>query len=457
MLRTMRNIFILLLIGITASGMPIYASSINLNLTSLMPTIIPKENAITITSEEKKLSNNHFQITLGFSLNPKENYASLVFDETNPFTVELTSNGDTIKHISLDELVPLGNYKTLEIYSENPAYITFDFDQSKLNIPDGSYNLKLHPNTENKEFILDKTDFNINFSSEGIYANALATSKTGQTPLTLYFPDEELNYLVPVTRFVPYTSYPLTTILRNLENGPDSKLGLSNSSPIPSDGKAGKVGDTAYINLPANLGSYDQGSSIATMAVNSLINSITSADRISKVQFQFNGKVVNNAFHGMVMNEPYYNQNTDVIYVSYLSDTNRFLLVPVSFAQLGAVTENFDESIKIPTFFDVLKFKAIPGLYNSKVHPIVPNEVELLDYSLNEGVLTLTFNESFTKAYENNPQLRQRMVDGIIFTFLSLENVDSINIQLKLDSNGSNNQSIIIYDFQPPVYINPEI
>jgi len=110
----------------------------------------------------------------------------------------------------------------------------------------------------------------------------------------------------------------------------------------------------------------------------------------------------------------------------------------------------------ISAIFDTMKFKAIPEIYNSKVHPIVPNEVELLDYSINNGMLTLTFNQAFEKAYENNEHLRQMMIDGIVFTFTSLEDVDYISIQVKLDSSDSNIQEIVNYDFDMPVYINPE-
>jgi len=451
MLRTIRNIFILLLIGITASGMPIYASSLNLN--ALIPTIIPKDNNIIVTTDQKIISSNHVQIEYSFSADSNKNYTSILFDEDNPFTVELTSNGDAIKNISIDDLVANGNYKVLEIYNGEPVYIKFDFDREKLDLPYGSYNLILYPNAEGKQFNLEKTEFDINFSSDGTYVSALSTPKTRQTPLTLYFPDEELRYLVPITRFIPYTSSPLTTTLRNLESGPNNEVGLLNGSPIPLNGKAGKVGNTAYINLPTNLGVYNQGSATSTMAVHSLVNSLTSISDISKVQFQFNGKIVQDAFHGMTMDEPYNKPQDTIIYTAYLSTTNRFLLTPIPFDMFGA---QYNKN-NIPTIFDVMKFKSIPEIYNAKIHPIIPNEVELLDYSLKNDLLTLIFNESFTSVYENNQQLRQMMVDGIVFTFMSLEGVDSINIQVKIDSKDANIREIIHYDFAPPVYINPEI
>lgn len=447
MLRTIRNILILILIGITATGMPIYAST--MDFTALIPTITPKNQYITVTTEEEVVSNHQVKIKYGFSAN--SDYTRILFDEGNPFTFTLMNNGKVIEGLSLHDIAPNENYKALELYGESPAYITFDFDQSKLDLPDGSYKLTLHPNSQGKEFHLEQAEFHINFSSEGTYVNAMASAPKGQMALTLYFPDKDLKYLSPITRFVPYTEYPLTTILRNLEQGPQAALGLQKGSSIPPNGKAGKSGDTAYINLPNNLGPYDDGSSIATMAVGSLVNSMVSSKGISKVQFQFNGTILKEAFHGMTMDQPYFGTAVDVIYTSYLSGTGRFLLVPIPFEQFTAVLGNDTNGVKIPMFFDALKFN-LSGIYNAQVHPIVPNEVELLDYSFHDGLLTLTFNEAFLKAYENNSSLRNRMIDGIVFTFQSIENVTDVSFEVKHDSG----QGFTKYDFQSPVYINPE-
>ena len=453
MLRTIRNIFVLLLIGITASGMPIYASGINFS--SIIPTIVSKNDAIIVTTEEKVISSNHVQIKYGFSADSDKSYTELLFNENNPFTVELTSNGDTIQDLSLDDLVTLGNYKSVELYSSTPVYIIFDFDQEKLDLPDGSYKLKIKPNIDNVNVATEEAEFDIHFNTEGNYIPALpaiTSVKHGETALTLYFPDNEANYLVPITRFVPYTSSPLTTTLRNLEKGPNSNLGLPVGTPIPVGGKAGKSGDTAYVNLPADLGSFNQGSSASTNAVNSLVNSLTSINGISKVQFQFNGKIIKDTFHGMTMDTPYHKPDNTMIYTAYLSDTNRFLLLPIPFSMFGT---QYDDN-NINTIFDTMKFKGIPKIYNAKRHPIVPNEVELLDYNIANRILTLTFNEEFLKVYENNDHRRQMMVDGIIFTFKSLNDVDFVNIKVKVNSKDTNEQEIINYDFAPPVYINPE-
>lgn len=454
MFRTIRNIFTLILIGIIASGMPIYANSINLNainLSALMPNIISKKDVIIVTTEENIISSNHIQIKYGFSTDPSTDYLPLLFNENIPFTVELTSNNEQVQDLSLDDLVSLGNYKSIQLYGDAPVYIIFDFNQEKLNLPDGSYNLKIIPNLDNKELVIEDSEFEINFNTEGNYVPALPATG-GITALTLYFPDNEFNNLLPITRFVKNTEYPLTTTLRNLEQGPHKDLGLATESPIPVGGSAGKDRDTAHVRLPKDISAYDQGSSKAIMAINSFVRSLTSNSGISKVQFHLTGQYSNEPFHGMDMDEPFFPPNGPEIYTAYITDTNRFLLAPISFGMFG----NQYSDNNIETIFNTMKFKTAFQIYNAKRHPIVPNEVELVGYNINNGMLTLTFNEEFTKVYENNPERHQMMVDGIIFTFTSLENVNSVNIKVQLGSKDSNSQEIINYDFEPPVYINPE-
>lgn len=450
MFRTIKNIFILILIGIIASGMPIYASSINLN--SMASNIIPSKNAIIVDIEQKAISNDIIQIKYAFSMNHNRNYSNLFLDEENPFTLELTSNGKIIENISLNDLITEHNYKSLEFYNEEPINITFNFDRNALDLPLGSYNLTLYPNAKNKELKLDKTKFNIDFTLDGTYVQALPDTKEGM-PLTLYFPDDEANFLIPVTRFIPYTTIPLTKTLKNLEYGPNNELGLSDASPIPKNATAANSGNIAYVNLPSDLSPYDKGSASSTIAVNSIVNSLTSMDSISQVRFQFNGETKKEAFHGMTMNKPYYKQTEPVIYTAHLSTTDRLLLTPVSISKFD--TEYNRDNIA--DIFELMKFNSIPKVYNSKIHPIIPTEVELLDYKINNDILTLTLNEEFENVYDYNKELKQMMIDGIIFTFISLEDINSVNIQLRTSSEGSNTHKITTYDLKDPIYINPEI
>ncbi|HZK58235.1 MAG TPA: hypothetical protein VFD17_07975, partial [Clostridia bacterium] len=74
-------------------------------------------------------------------------------------------------------------------------------------------------------------------------------------------------------------------------------------------------------------------------------------------------------------------------------------------------------------------------------------------------ILTLTFNEDFIKTYEHNPSRHKMMVDGIVFTFMSLENINSVDIKIELEPvlTGSNKGQLQDYDFTMPTYINPEM
>lgn len=451
MFHGIKNILIILLIGILASGMPIYAS--NINLSTLLPNIAPVKDVVAVTAEQNIISPNHVQIIFGFYPKSKTNHFNFFFDESEPFTIELSSNNEQISNLSSDTSVSSGDYKSMEFYNNDAQYITFEFEQGELDLPDGSYNLKIMPNIKDKEMEIANYEFNIDFSTKGNYIQAISSVGDKEMALTLYFPDNEFNHLIPITRIVKSNTYPLTTIIRNIEQGPDNRLGLPTISPIPAGGSAGQVGDTAHVKLPRDIEEFGYGSTKATIAVNSFVRSLTSVDGISKVQFRLTGEYLNDPFHGIDMDGPFSPPKNTEIYTAYITDTDRFLLQPILFDMFN---NQYNKNNSIEAIFEAMKFKAIPEIYNAKRHPVVPDNVELLDYNIKNEILTLIFNEKFIKAFENNQNRHKMMVDGIIFTFMSLENVGSVDIKIKPDSVNSGSTKLINYDFIMPVYINPE-
>ncbi len=451
MFHGIKNILIILLIGILASGMPIYAG--NINLGTLLPDITPAKDVVSVTAEQNIISSNHVQVTFGFSPKSKTSHFNFSFDKSKPFTIELSSNDEQVPNLSSDTLISSGGYKDMEFHNNDAQYITFEFEQEKLDLPDGSYNLKIMPNIKDKEMEITDCEFNIDFSTKGNYIQAISAVKDREMALTLYFPDNEFNHLIPITRIVKFNTYPLTTIIRNIEQGPDNSLGLPTISPIPAGGSAGQVGDTAHVKLPRDIEEFGYGSTKATVAIDSFVKSLTSMKGISKVQFRLTGGHLNDPFHGMDMSKPFFPPKNTEIYTAYITDTDRFLLQPIPFDMFDG---RYDKNNSIEAIFDAMKFKAMPGIYNAKRHPLVPDNVKLLDYNINNETLTLIFNEGFIKTYEDNQDRHKMMVDGIVFTFMSLENVGSVNIKIKPDSVNSGSTKLINYDFIMPVYINPE-
>ena len=449
MFRGIKNIFIILLIGILASGIPIYAGNISINV--FAPDIVSTGDIITVTTEQKIITPNHVQIKFGFSPKSKTNHSVFFFDEFNPFTVELSSNNEKISGLSLDKLISSGNYKAMEFYNNDIKYVTFEFKQKELNLPDVSYNINIVPNNKDKKTDITNCEFRIDFNTKASYVEAVPSVKNREMALTLFFPDNEFNHLIPVTRIVRSNAYPLTTTIRNIEQGPSEDLGLPTVSPIPIGGSAGKIGDTAHVRLPKNISEFDHGSARATTAINSLVRSLLSSGGVSKVQFYLTGQHPNDPFQGIDMKKPYSQTNSPEIYTAYITDTDRFLLEPIP---LDMFNNRHDNNIE--TMFDAMKFKAAPEIYNAKRHPVVPANVKLLDYNISNGTLTLILNKDFIKAYERNPNRHKMMVDGIVFTFMSLENVNSVDIKIKPDSANSENGQLLDYDFTMPIYINPE-
>lgn len=452
MFRGIKNVFIILLIGIVASGIPIYANNVDIN--AFIPDILSIGNTVTVTAERNIISSNHVQIRLGFSPKSKTNHFNFFFDESEPFTVELLYNNERISDLPPDELISSGNYESMEFYNNSTQYITFEFEQERLNLPDGSYNLRILPNIKDKKVEIADCEFNINFSTKGDYVEAVPSIKGNEMALTLHFPDNEFNHLVPITRIVGAYTYPPTEIVSNIEQGPDKDLGLPTGSPITIGSSAWMNDNTAYVRFPENIGEFDHGSVKATTAINSLVKSLTSLDGIEMVQFYLTGRQLNDPFHGIDIDNPFPSPKNTEICTAYITDTNRFLLAPIPFDMFDNQNDNND----IEAIFDAMKFKAkaVPDIYNAKRHPIVPDNIELLDYSIDDNILTLVFNEEFTGPHKNRPDCHKMMVDGIVFTFMSLENIDSVDIKIRPGSKKFDDKQLLNYDFTMPVYINPE-
>lgn len=454
MFRTIRSILILLLIGITASCMPLYSS--NINMDSLvanisLPNISLRKNIVSVTTEKNRISSNHVQIVYGFSPKSNSNYTNFFFDESEPFTIELRSNEKNIPDLSLDDLVSSDNYRAMEFYApDDIKYVTFEFDQEKLDLPDGSYNLKIIPNIKDREIDMGQSEFIFDFSTEGDYMAGSLTLERGQAALSLYFPDNEFNYLIPVTRIIRSNAYPLTTTIRNLEQGPSQDLGLPRDFSFPLGSSAGRVANTAYVRLPRNIGEFDQGSTGANLVINSFVRSLTSLDGISSVQFNPTGQYSEDVFHGVDFSQPFSKLEEVEIYTGYIANTKRFLLSPIP---LDSFTDQASD-INIRNVFNLMKFDPGHGIYNAKRHPLVPSNVDLLEYSIDSGMLTLIFNEDFLNVYKDRPDRHKMMVDGIILTLMSIGDIDSIDIKVRPVSE--NDGQLINFELNMPIYPNLE-
>lgn len=437
MSRPIRAILLLIMIFIAASGMPLYADTMNFKLNFEFPTpFSPAEEAIAIDTNITMLSPSHPRLEFIITANKKN--LSLQFDESNPVELSLFLQGNIINTLQPKDVV---------INHGNPSKLQVDLPQNLLDIPDGNYEIEAKFHLLNIEDEITSDRVAVSFNRKFTYVEALKSINPNETALTLYFPDNNANYLIPITRIIPYTRTPLRSTIDHLTKGPKETLGLGNGSPIPKVLGLGLNRGIANVFLSRDLGIYEEYSSSARIAVESFVNSLTSINEVNAVQFYFDNKILSDGFHGRVMNKPIGPNTSPKLYVGYITDKNRIFLTPISMDSYNMTIDNL---------FNGLKYSSKQLPYNYSLQPTVPEEVMLLDYVVENGHLQLLLNDAFMTVYADEGDRRKLMVESILYTLTSLEDITSIEFRVEGFTSNASEDLPLNQPTTPSPYINPE-
>ncbi|SCZ05423.1 GerMN domain-containing protein [Alkaliphilus peptidifermentans] len=415
-MRSVRNIILLLILCVTATGLPLYADSLNIESFSFN---FSSEEELSFASEVTVVSPSHVKVM--FSISTDGNSVPLSFDATEPVMVEIYSASQRLKSIPLKELTEELPPSETTISKDAPLNISLDINQVEINIPNGEYHLKITPNIKNFEPEAIYYSTPISFSSEFKYIPAVASIQNNQSALKLYFTDNDYFHLIPITRIIPYTSTPLRSTIDHLEMGADPALGLSTLSPIPKGVGLGLNGGTANVYITGDLNEYESNPSNAAIAYESFVNSLTSINEVNQVQFYFNNRIQADGFHGRVMSEPHKPSLGPSLYVGFVTETDRLLLTPIALKGTDA---------SVTSIFNQLKYSGYSDLYSYYLQPPVPDELILEDYIIEDGKLSLMLNDVFIDIYKDNIQLQSFMVDSLLYSFTSLEAIDSVEFKV---------------------------
>lgn len=438
MSRPIRAILLLIMIFVAASGMPLYADSISLNFDFQFTTPFnsSKEDIIAVDTSITMLSPSHPHLAI--SITADERNLPLHFNTTNPIELSIYFEDRLINTMEIEEIA---------ITDGVPTVIEIDFPQSLLDIPNGHYELALKLNIENLEAPIVSSKIPVAYYTDFNYVEPLKSITRNETALSLYFPDNAMNYLVPITRVIPYTRTPLRSTIDHLVQGPKEALGLPLGSPIPTVQGLSLNRGIANVYLPRDIGTYDQYATSARIAVESAVNSLSAINEVQGVQFYFGNQILDFSFHETIVNKPIYPSTLPKYYVGYITNTNRMLLTSVPMG---------DENPAIDAVFNGLKYSSqqIPYTYN--LQPTVPEEVALLDYSIEGNNLKLKLNDAFIRVYADYPDSRKIMMDSILYTFTSLADIESVEFQVEGYTSGLSNDVPLDQPIRPTPYINPE-
>lgn len=441
MLRTLRNLVLLILICIIASGFPIYNDSLDLHTLSLPA----KKSLIDIQGKVSTLSPSHFQVEV--ILTTTEDEIPITLDSSNPVKLELFYGDKVIKTLNVEDVITYQLESDTIISQDQPLKFNLDLPQKVLDIPDGRYQLKVQPNLVNLQTPVNPVTFTLTYHASVNYVSALKSISNWETALKLYFPDNENKFLIPVTRVIPYTNVPLRRTIDNLEIGPDPNLGLNSNPPIPKGCGIGLDNTVARVYIYKAPEEFSKNSLEAKTTIESLTHSLTSISPVSAVQFYFNRKLVDMNINGRQMNMPQTPISEPQSYLAYITNSDRVLLVPTPI-------DTNDTSIQ--SIFNQLKLSSNRNLFSYNLQPTVPEEVELIDHKIENDVLKLKFNKAFLEVNKDFKDRRLMMIESILYTFTSLENINYIQIEVEGRSWGSTDGIELYKPINPPEYINPE-
>lgn len=111
--------------------------------------------------------------------------------------------------------------------------------------------------------------------------------------------------------------------------------------------------------------------------------------------------------------------NENVVPDNACDTINIYLVNPNDYVVMSSIKSPIDFDSKIIAILDSLKFG------NDSLRGVFSKDIKLLDYSLDQGLLKLNFNESF---YNVNLENEELMIQSLIYSFTALEEVDRIMI-----------------------------
>ncbi|MBN2260722.1 MAG: GerMN domain-containing protein [Clostridiales bacterium] len=436
------TLLLVLIIAYSLSFIPLNSNLINFDF---IEEIFTRENVPAETVEPH---------TFDFYEGPSEskNIINLYMTTDN---LDYTMNTELIVDVYKED-VPVKEYVSNELItaiSENndaeniTTIFTLDLNLIESDITSGTYAIKIHSKDENySAFILENT---ISFYEEFYYVGSSDTVAVGNEYIKLYFADESFNYLIPVSRLVPETEKDIRTLINNLYEGAKTNSGLYNGSIVPWSSRATLHDATLdmYFNS-VDVKPFGAGSASAYFATNAILKTMTSLSYIKDIQFYIDNRIPPadaDYFHGMVLNEPLTPIVSPKIYLGLLTSVEKVYLNEI---ELG--------DLKYEDVFDALKgYNELLSYVYEDSHTLlpIPESVSLMAINLDNGILTVNLSKEASTAYGNMSANYQMMVDAILYSYTSFNNIDQVQILIE----GEKINDFYGYNFSNPLKANDYI
>lgn len=373
------------------------------------------------------------------------------------FTLDVYQGSNLVKSTNNLELVAPSVNMTISVSKDNPIVTTLDISKEKLGLEDGKYEFVFNSNLISD---LDKSKLSVNvtYDTGGTYYPAANAAPAGTKGLTLYFPTENGDTLIPVTRFVIEDKSITRMAIEQLQNGPLNKGMYSEIKDVTNTTyNNGNV----VIDLPSSYAGYNNGSTGSLLAYKAFVKTIFDVDRywpIYSVTFTVDRKKVDTYFHELsseAINKLPNKERNYILYMAYKLNDRYYLFDYEVDTNKAGITAADTLELKASKMFDAYKDVEI----NYGMSPL-PEGVLLNSAKAQGTMLILDFNKEFLEVYKDKDDLRQMIVESLVYTFTTIPGVESIKITV----NGENLKNFTAFAdgrdltgvLYPPAFINPE-
>lgn len=449
------NIFFVIIMGLCLTVVPININMLDFENISFDFAKSKTDNGISADDNNNILSVFATSIPTGTYLyNPNTLDITIKsIDDLSMYPGELKNNltVDIFKSDSLVKSVKLSSLKSdINLSTDgdvNMLAMSISLDRLTHSIKTGHYTIKINSNSENTN-IFENLEYKATYVDDKKYIMA-TDDDMNKTIATIYYPDNEFLWSVPITREVSSRkNSQIRSILNAILEGPEVDSGLN-------PGPAGPFISSAFIKngvltlktTSSDVEKFGEGSAVASATLDTIINSLVSITTIDEVKFLVDRSSNGTYFNGTSIKDGFKISAKSKVYLGLQTTNDYNYLVPIAY---GVV-----DDINVEAMFDILKLGGIPNKSSEGLLQSVPQNVNLLNSSLEDAILTLNLSEDFLNAYNSSEDYSLLMIDSLVYSYTSYDKIDSVKITVE----GNNVEDFfgvnISTPMSPKLYVNP--
>jgi spore germination protein GerM len=436
LLKSIFTLTLILLVGFFSAGLPIEINDL---------LYIPVEQSISYSFQPAytEVTNPHLvkfsmtstSTTVTYKNNPGKNLKLEVFEDEKQ-----------IENFNFTEIIDESFGEELVISRDKPLVIQVDISQKTTRLPDGDYIFRFYSSNDKLKGI-QPLELKVSYRSNPQYYKSLNYHPKDSMGLILYFVSKHNNYIIPVTRFVPYSPAILNATAKNLVSGADPATGLLDTAIVPEISKVYYSGSTVYVDINSQSEKL-KGNPRLFYALDSIVYSMTEIPQMKRVQFLLDGKRVNEISRGITTSSPWSPETSPAAYLA-LNTFDRYLLFPYR--------PDTSEAKTIRDYAYILFETMRKGIADDPlVATVIPDEVELLNVYYINNTIKLDFNRAFLEAYRHDRQKQYIMMDSILFSFTTIPGVKYVKLMVEGNDEHTFADNKLTKPFTKPLYINPE-